>query len=62
MIHAFASYAMSQRLPHAKVILYSDAGHAFLFQRADRKTARRNPWHEPIRRQRWPDRTIARRL
>src|SRR5207245_2266323 len=32
---AFASYAMSQRLPHAKVILYSDAGHAFLFQHAD---------------------------
>jgi pimeloyl-ACP methyl ester carboxylesterase len=35
MIHAFASYAMSQRLPHAKVILYSDAGHAFLFQHAE---------------------------
>jgi pimeloyl-ACP methyl ester carboxylesterase len=35
MIHAFASYAMSQRLPNAKVILYSDAGHAFLFQHAD---------------------------
>lgn len=35
MIHAFASYAMSQRLPNAKVILYSDAGHAFLFQHAE---------------------------
>jgi pimeloyl-ACP methyl ester carboxylesterase len=35
MIHAFASYAMSQRLPNAKVILYSDAGHGFLFHRAD---------------------------
>ncbi len=35
MISAFASYAMSQRLPNAKVILYSDAGHAFLFQHAD---------------------------
>lgn len=34
MIHAFASYAMSQRLPNAKVILYSDAGHGFLFQHA----------------------------
>ena len=34
MISAFASYAMSQRLPNAKVILYSDAGHAFLFQHA----------------------------
>lgn len=35
LIHACASYAMSQRLPNAKVILYSDAGHAFLFQHAD---------------------------
>lgn len=35
MVHAFASYAMSQRLPHAKIILYSDAGHAFLFQHAE---------------------------
>ena len=35
MINAFASYAMSQRLPGAKVILYSDAGHGFLFQHAD---------------------------
>ena len=35
MIHAFASYAMSQRLPNAKVIRYSDAGHAFLFQHPD---------------------------
>ncbi len=35
MISAFASYAMSQRLPNAKVILYSDAGHAFLFQHAE---------------------------
>ena len=34
MISALASYAMSQRLPHAKVILYSDVGHAFLFQYA----------------------------
>ncbi len=25
----------SQRLPNAKVILYSDAGHAFLFQHAE---------------------------
>ncbi|GGZ25944.1 alpha/beta hydrolase [Streptomyces olivaceoviridis] len=35
MIHAYASYAMSQKLPHAKVILYSDAGHGFLFQHPD---------------------------
>ena len=26
---------MSQRLSNAKVILYSDAGHAFLFQHAE---------------------------
>jgi pimeloyl-ACP methyl ester carboxylesterase len=32
MVHADASYAMSQRLPDGKVVLYSDAGHAFLFQ------------------------------
>ncbi|MCM3298379.1 alpha/beta fold hydrolase [Streptomyces sp. NPDC058947] len=32
MIHAYATYAMSQRLPNAKIILYSDAGHGFLFQ------------------------------
>lgn len=32
MINSYASYAMSQRLPDAKVLLYSDAGHGFLFQ------------------------------
>ena len=32
LIHAYASYAMSQRLPNAKIVLYSDAGHGFLFQ------------------------------
>ncbi|GAA0486484.1 alpha/beta hydrolase [Paractinoplanes deccanensis] len=32
MIDAYATYAMSQRLPNAKIVLYSDAGHAFLFQ------------------------------
>lgn len=35
MVSAYASYAMSQRLPNAKVILYSDAGHGFLFQHVD---------------------------
>ena len=35
MVSSYASYAMSQRLPNAKVILYSDAGHGFLFQHAD---------------------------
>ncbi|CUI08143.1 alpha/beta fold hydrolase [Massilia antarctica] len=32
MIDAFASYAAVQELPNAKLVLYSDAGHAFLFQ------------------------------
>ncbi|WP_420109566.1 alpha/beta fold hydrolase [Mycolicibacter arupensis] len=32
MIDAYASYAMAGRLPSAKVVLYSDAGHGFLFQ------------------------------
>lgn len=32
MINSYASYVMSQKLPDAKVVLYSDAGHGFLFQ------------------------------
>lgn len=32
MINSYASYAMSRQLPDAKVVLYSDAGHGFLFQ------------------------------
>ncbi|WP_432519060.1 alpha/beta fold hydrolase [Kineococcus sp. SYSU DK006] len=32
MINAYATYAMSTRLPNARAVLYSDAGHAFLFQ------------------------------
>ncbi|TDO51782.1 hypothetical protein EV643_103521 [Kribbella sp. VKM Ac-2527] len=32
MIDAFASYSAVQELPDAKLVLYSDAGHAFLFQ------------------------------
>jgi len=35
MIHAYHSYAMSQRLPHAQLLLYPDAGHGFLFQYPD---------------------------
>ena len=31
-IDAFASYSAAQELPDAKLVLYSDAGHAFLFQ------------------------------
>nr|WP_139316127.1 alpha/beta fold hydrolase [Cellulosimicrobium sp. CUA-896] len=32
MIPAYASFAMAQRLPHARTILYGDAGHGVLFQ------------------------------
>ncbi|MFD0440943.1 alpha/beta fold hydrolase [Streptomyces chartreusis] len=32
MVHAHASFAAVQHLPAAKLVLYSDAGHAFLFQ------------------------------
>ncbi len=39
MIDAFASYAAVQELPNAKLVLYSDAGHAFLFQHLEEFTA-----------------------
>jgi len=32
MINSYATYAMSQQLADAKAVLYSDAGHGFLFQ------------------------------
>jgi pimeloyl-ACP methyl ester carboxylesterase len=32
MIDSYATYFMSQRLPNATIVLYSDAGHGFLFQ------------------------------
>lgn len=35
MIDAYATYAMAGRLPNAKIVLYSDAGHGFLFQHVD---------------------------
>jgi pimeloyl-ACP methyl ester carboxylesterase len=35
MIDAYASYAAVRELPNAKLVLYSDAGHAFLFQHLD---------------------------
>lgn len=35
MINSYATYVMSQKLPDAKVVLYSDAGHGFLFQHID---------------------------
>lgn len=39
MIPAFDSYAAAQQLPNGKVILYPAAGHAFLFQYAERFAA-----------------------
>ena len=39
MIDAFASYVAVQELPNAKLVLYSDAGHAFLFQHLEDFTA-----------------------
>ena len=39
MIDAFASYAAVQELSNAKLVLYSDAGHAFLFQHLEEFTA-----------------------
>ena len=39
MIDGFASYAAVQELPNAKLVLYSDAGHAFLFQHLENFTA-----------------------
>lgn len=39
MIDALASYAAVQELSNAKLVLYSDAGHAFLFQHLEDFTA-----------------------
>ncbi len=35
MIDAYSSYGAVQELPNARLVLYSDAGHAFLFQHLD---------------------------
>jgi pimeloyl-ACP methyl ester carboxylesterase len=35
MVHAYNSYAMAQKLPNARLLLYPDAGHGFLFQYAE---------------------------
>lgn len=35
MIPAYRSYVLSQQAPDAKLVLYPDAGHAFLFQEID---------------------------
>lgn len=39
MISALAAYTAVQHLPHATLVGYSDAGHAFLFQHAEDFTA-----------------------
>ena len=39
MIDALSSYAAVKELPNAKLVLYSDAGHAFLFQHLENFTA-----------------------
>ncbi len=35
LMHVYNSYAMAQRAPNAKLVLYPGAGHGFLFQHAD---------------------------
>ncbi len=35
LMDAYHSYAMVRRLASANLLLYGDAGHAFLFQHAD---------------------------
>jgi pimeloyl-ACP methyl ester carboxylesterase len=42
MVGAYDSFVMSQHLPDAELVLYSDAGHGFLFQHADRFAERVN--------------------
>jgi pimeloyl-ACP methyl ester carboxylesterase len=32
MIPTFQSYALAQAIPNARLIIYPDSGHAFLFQ------------------------------
>jgi pimeloyl-ACP methyl ester carboxylesterase len=35
MIDAWGSWAMAQKLPNTKLVIYGDAGHGFLFQHAE---------------------------
>jgi len=35
MINAYNSFAIAQRAPNAKLVLYPDSGHGFLFQHVD---------------------------
>jgi pimeloyl-ACP methyl ester carboxylesterase len=39
MLPAYRSFVLSQQAPDAKLILYPDAGHAFLFQEIEDFTA-----------------------
>ena len=42
MVGAYDSFVMSQHLPDSELVLYSDAGHGFLFQHAERFAERVN--------------------
>jgi pimeloyl-ACP methyl ester carboxylesterase len=42
MVDAHDSFIMSQHLPGAELVLYSDAAHGFLFQHAERFAERVN--------------------
>jgi len=42
MVPAHDSFVMSQHLPDAELVLYSDAAHGFLFQPAERFAERVN--------------------
>jgi pimeloyl-ACP methyl ester carboxylesterase len=47
MVGAYDSFVMSQHLPDAELVLYSDAGHGFLFQHAERFAERVNRFLGP---------------
>lgn len=49
MVGAYDSYVMSQHLPNAELVLYSDAGHGFLFQHAERFAERVNRFLDSTR-------------
>lgn len=49
MVGAYDSFVMSQHLPDAELVLYSDAGHGFLFQHAERFAERVNRFLDSTR-------------
>ncbi len=49
MIPAYRSYVLSQQAPDAKLVLYPDAGHAFLFRRSMTSAARSSASSTPCR-------------